>query len=119
MSNGLEPIKINLLNYNKNISIGNFEIEILALTHLIPEPNAIIIKTQKGNIFHTGDWKIDPDPLVGKPINENKLKSIKEEGISVMVCDSTNVFDENPSGSESEVRQVLEKFFQSTKKVRL
>ena len=81
MSNGLEPIKINLLNYNKNISIGNFEIEILALTHSIPEPNAIIIKTQKGNIFHTGDWKIDPDPLVGKPINENKLKSIKKEGI--------------------------------------
>jgi len=116
MSNGLEPIKINLLNYNKNISIGNFEIEILALTHSIPEPNAIIIKTQKGNIFHTGDWKIDPDPLVGKPINENKLKSIKEEGISVMVCDSTNVFDENPSGSESEVRQVFRKIFSKHKK---
>ena len=116
MSNGLEPIKINLLNYNKNISIGNFEIEILALTHSIPEPNAIIIKTQKGNIFHTGDWKIDPDPLVGKPINENKLRSIKEEGISVMVCDSTNVFDENPSGSESEVRQVFRKIFSKHKK---
>ena len=116
ISNGLEPIKINLLNYNKNISIGNFEIEILALTHSIPEPNAIIIKTQKGNIFHTGDWKIDPDPLVGKPINENKLKSIKKEGISVMVCDSTNVFDENPSGSESEVRQVFRKIFSKHKK---
>ena len=66
LSNGLQPVDINLLDYNKNISIGNFVIEIFALTHSIPEPNAIIIKTDKGNIFHTGDWKIDPNPLVGR-----------------------------------------------------
>ncbi len=116
LSNGLQPVDINLLDYNKNISIGNFIIEIFALTHSIPEPNAIIIKTDKGNIFHTGDWKIDPNPLVGEPINENKLKLIRNDGINVMICDSTNVFDENPSGSESEVREVFREIFSKHKK---
>ena len=111
LSIGNQPAKINLLDYNKIISIGKFEVQIFALTHSIPEPNAIILKTKKGNIFHTGDWKIDPDPLVGKPINEKKLKDIKNEGINVMICDSTNVFNENPSGSESEVREVFREFF--------
>ena len=110
----MQPVDINLLDYNKNISIGNFIIEIFALTHSIPEPNAIIIKTDKGNIFHTGDWKIDPNPLVGEPINENKLKLIRNDGINVMICDSTNVFDENPSGSESEVREVFREIFLKT-----
>ena len=90
--------------------------QIFALTHSIPEPNAIILKTKKGNIFHTGDWKIDPNPLVGEPINENKLQLIKKDGINVMICDSTNVFDENPSGSESEVREVLKEIFFKHKK---
>ncbi len=116
LSIGGQPVKINLLNYNKNISIGKFEVQIFALTHSIPEPNAIILKTKKGNIFHTGDWKIDPNPLVGEPINENKLQLIKKEGINVMICDSTNVFDENPSGSESEVREVLKEIFFKHKK---
>ena len=92
--------------------------QIFALTHSIPEPNAIILKTKKGNIFHTGDWKIDPNPLVGEPINENKLQLIKKEGINVMICDSTNVFDENPSGSESEVREVLREIFLNIKKAK-
>ena len=116
LSIGSQPVKINLLNYNKNISIGKFEVQIFALTHSIPEPNAIILKTKKGNIFHTGDWKIDPNPLVGEPINENKLQLIKKDGINVMICDSTNVFDENPSGSESEVREVLREIFFKHKK---
>ena len=116
LSIGNQPAKINLLDYNKIISIGKFEVQIFALTHSIPEPNAIILKTKKGNIFHTGDWKIDPDPLVGKPINEKKLKDIKNEGINVMICDSTNVFNENPSGSESEVREVFKKIFSKNKK---
>ena len=116
LSNGIPPADINLLDYNKNISIGNFKIEIFALTHSIPEPNAIIIKTDKGNIFHTGDWKIDPNPLVGEPINENKLKLIGKDGINVMICDSTNVFNENPSGSESEVRETFREIFSGHKK---
>ena len=104
------------MDYNKEFYIGSFNIQIFALTHSIPEPNAIILKTQKGHIFHTGDWKIDPNPLVGKPIDKNKLKLIKKEGINVMICDSTNVFDENPSGSENEVRDVFKEIFLKKKK---
>ena len=104
---GTNEINIELLKYNENIKIGKFHIEILALTHSIPEPNAIIIRTEKLNIFHTGDWKIDPTPLVGKPIDQRKLNDLKKEGMSIMVCDSTNVFNENPSGSEYDVREEL------------
>ena len=116
MSNDLKDYDIKLMDYNKQMSIGEFVIEIFALTHSIPEPNAIIIKTKKGNIFHTGDWKIDPDPLIGQPIDLEKLKKIKSDGIDAMICDSTNVFNENPSGSEKDVRDVFRKIFSEKKK---
>ena len=108
---GIKEINIELLNYNENKKIGKFAIETLALTHSIPEPNAIIIRTEKLNIFHTGDWKIDPTPLVGNPIDQEKLKDLKNEGMAIMVCDSTNVFNENPSGSENDVREELRQIF--------
>ena len=108
---GIKEIDIELLNYNENKKIGKFAIETLALTHSIPEPNAIIIRTEKLNIFHTGDWKIDPTPLVGNPIDQEKLKDLKNEGMAIMVCDSTNVFNENPSGSENDVREELRQIF--------
>ena len=107
--------EINLLKYNSRFNLGPFEIEILALTHSIPEPNAVIIRTSKGNVFHTGDWKIDPKPLVGKAIDENKLKKISNEGINAMVCDSTNVFNEKMSGSENDVRESFKKIFNHQK----
>ena len=108
---GIKEINIELLNYNENKKIGKFAIETLALTHSIPEPNAIIIRTEKLNIFHTGDWKIDPTPLVGNPIDQEKLNDLKNEGMAIMVCDSTNVFNENPSGSENDVREELRQIF--------
>ena len=108
---GIKEINIELLNYNENKKIGKFAIETLALTHSIPEPNAIIIRTEKLNIFHTGDWKIDPTPLVGNPIDQEKLSDLKNEGMAIMVCDSTNVFNENPSGSENDVREELRQVF--------
>ena len=110
-SSGIKEINIELLNYNENKKIGKFAIETLALTHSIPEPNAIIIRTEKLNIFHTGDWKIDPTPLVGNPIDQEKLSDLKNEGMAIMVCDSTNVFNENPSGSENDVREELRQIF--------
>ncbi|MDC2965887.1 ribonuclease J, partial [Alphaproteobacteria bacterium] len=108
---GIKEINIELLNYNENKKIGKFIVETLALTHSIPEPNAIIIRTEKLNIFHTGDWKIDPTPLVGNPIDQEKLNDLKNEGMAIMVCDSTNVFNENPSGSENDVREELRQIF--------
>ncbi len=108
-SQGISNYEINILEYGKSLKIGSFDIEIYCLTHSIPEPNAVLLKTKKGNIFHTGDWKIDPQPLVGKPIEHKNLQKFVKDGIDVMVCDSTNVFDPKPSGSEGEVRENLKK----------
>jgi len=113
---GCTNYKIILLEYNKRFKIGAFDIEAFALTHSIPEPNSIIIRSKKGNVFHTGDWKIDPQPLVGQPINHKKLEELSNEGIHTLVCDSTNVFDETPSGSEEEVRVNLREIFKKKKK---
>lgn len=99
--------------------IGSFEVQMVSLTHSIPEPNAVIIGTPAGNIFHTGDWKIDPEPLVGNPINEDEMKKIGDKGVLAMVCDSTNVFNEGTSGSEGDVRRNLTEVIKSYKKERI
>lgn len=90
-----------------SMDIGPFNIEMVTLTHSIPEPNGVLITTPVGKVFHTGDWKIDPKPLVGEAIDEITLKRIGDEGVLAMVCDSTNVFFNEPSGSESDVRDNL------------
>ena len=92
---------------NSKIKLGAFEIDFVTLTHSILEPNGLSIKTPLGTILHTGDWKIDPNPLIGSQIDEKKLKSIGESGVSAMICDSTNIFSPGRSGSESDVRDSL------------
>lgn len=86
---------------------GPFEVEYITLTHSIPEPNALAIRTPAGVILHTGDWKIDPDPQIGAPTDIAALSKYGDEGVLAMVCDSTNVFEEGESGSEETVRQAL------------
>jgi ribonuclease J len=86
---------------------GPFHIEAVSLTHSIPEPNALIIKVKDQTIFHTGDWKIDPYPLIGEATDIKKLIELGEQGITAMVCDSTNVFEEGHSGSEQTVSKML------------
>ena len=92
---------------NSQIKLGAFEIDFITLTHSILEPNGLSIKTPLGTILHTGDWKIDPNPLIGSQIDEKKLKSIGERGVSTMICDSTNIFSPGRAGSESDVRDSL------------
>jgi ribonuclease J len=82
---------------------------LITMTHSILEPNALAIRTKFGTVFHTGDWKIDPEPLLGDLTDEARLKTIGEEGALAMVCDSTNVFVEGEAGSEATVRANLEK----------
>jgi ribonuclease J len=89
------------------VSLGPFEVDFMTLTHSIAEPSALAIRTPLGTIFHTGDWKIDPDPLIGHPLDEAALAALGEEGVLAMVCDSTNVFNPSASGSEAEVRKHL------------
>ena len=86
------------------------------MTHSILEPNGLKINTPSGTILHTGDWKCDPNPLIGNKIDENKLKQIGDDGVLAMVCDSTNVFSMGRSGSELDVRKNMLKVFERLKK---
>ncbi|MDC3204747.1 ribonuclease J [Pelagibacteraceae bacterium] len=95
--------KLNIVDLSSEIQIKPFDIKFQTLTHSIPEPNSLFIKTKLGTIYHTGDWKIDDNPIVGESIDFNKLKENSEE-ILAMVCDSTNVLTSGRSGSESMVR---------------
>ncbi len=105
---GLEgEAKIKVLQLGARFKVGPFDIEMVSLTHSIPEPNALVIRTAHGTIFHTGDWKIDPTPLIGEPIDEAKLRKIGEEGVLALIGDSTNVFRAGVAGSEAEVRESL------------
>ena len=95
--------KLNIVDLSSEIQIKPFDIKFQTLTHSIPEPNSLFIKTKLGTIYHTGDWKIDDNPIVGESIDFNKLKENSEE-VLAMVCDSTNVLTSGRSGSESTVR---------------
>ena len=103
---------LNIVPLNSKIKLGAFEIDFVTLTHSILEPNGLSIKTPLGTILHTGDWKIDPNPLIGSQIDEKKLKSIGESGVSAMICDSTNIFSPGRAGSESDVRDSLLKIME-------
>ncbi len=92
---------------SSKFEIGPFGIELMTLTHSIPEPNAVIIRTKAGTIFHTGDWKFDPDPLIGEPADEAALRKLGDENILALIGDSTNVFREGTAGSEADVRTSL------------
>ena len=98
---------LNIVPLNSKIKLGAFEIDFVTLTHSILEPNGLSITTPLGTILHTGDWKIDPNPLIGGNVDEQKLKKIGDKGVSVMICDSTNVFSPGRAGSEADVRESL------------
>lgn len=89
------------------IDIGPFTITYLPLAHSIAEGNALLIETPYGRIFHTGDWKLDEDPIIGEPTTEEELRAIGDEGVLALVCDSTNAFNLESSGSEGAVHHAL------------
>ncbi len=102
-----QHIPVNEVEIGSEFSLGAFTLDLIPLTHSIPEMQAIAIKTRHGTIMHTGDWKLDADPLVGQVSDEETLKRYGDEGVLAMVCDSTNAFVEGESGSESDVRKAL------------
>ncbi|MBU8547068.1 MULTISPECIES: ribonuclease J [Roseomonadaceae] len=87
--------------------LGVFDLEFLRVAHSIVEPQALAIRTKYGTILHTGDWKLDPNPLIGPPTDEAAFGRLGDEGVLAMVCDSTNAMVEGHSGSEAEVRRNL------------
>ena len=108
--------KLKVVQLNGKVELGPFKIEFVTLTHSILEPNGLSIETPAGTVLHTGDWKCDPNPLIGNTINENKLKEIGDKGVLAMICDSTNVFSPGRAGSEMDVRKNLLKIMENLNK---
>ncbi|MGI8944243.1 MAG: ribonuclease J [Qipengyuania sp.] len=90
-----------------SIDVGPFSVTYIPLAHSIAEGNALLIETPHGRVFHTGDWKLDEDPIIGEPTTGEELSAIGDEGVLALVCDSTNVFNPAPSGSEGAVHKGL------------
>jgi ribonuclease J len=111
----LDEVDITEVPLNGSIELGPFSLDMITLTHSIPEPNALAIDTPAGLILHTGDWKIDPDPLLGDVTDAAAIRKLGDEGILAMVCDSTNVFVDGTAGSEADVRVALTKLIGSLK----
>ena len=104
---GLENVPITEVPMSGTFALGEFEIELVTLTHSIPEPNAVVLRTPLGTVLHTGDWKFDPDPLVGGTADFVRLRQLGEAGILAMICDSTNALRPGEAGSEADVRKSL------------
>ena len=102
-----ERVPINIVPMSGRFDIGPFDLELITLTHSIPEPNAVVVRTRVGTVLHTGDWKLDPDPLIGSPTDEDRLRQVGDEGVLAIVCDSTNALRPGSSRSEGELRQSL------------
>ncbi len=102
-----DRVKLHIVENGGNVQLGPFDFTYMPLAHSIAEGNALVIDTPYGRIFHTGDWKLDDEPLVGVPSTPEALTKIGDEGVLAMVCDSTNVFNEHSAGSEAMVRASL------------
>ena len=96
-------VKLNIVERGGAIELGPFKVRFVALSHSIPEGNGLLIETPFGRVFHTGDWKIDETPVLGEAPSTEVLTRIGDEGVLALVCDSTNVFQPEPSGSEESV----------------
>src|SRR6185369_15657067 len=107
----VDRANVTIVPLGGKISLGPFELELVTMTHSIPEPNALAIRTPLGTILHTGDWKIDPEPLVGDVTDEASLRALSNEGVLALIGDSTNALRHGESGSEGSVRKTLTELF--------
>jgi len=100
-------VSLRIIERGGSIDLDPFRVTYVPLAHSIPEGNGLLIETPFGNVFHTGDWKIDETPVLGHPSSAETLTDIGEAGVLALVCDSTNVFQDNASGSEAGVHAGL------------
>lgn len=103
----LDQVELNVIPLKGVFDVAPFSVEYVTLTHSIPEPNALVIKTPAGSIVHTGDWKLDPNPLIGEVSDQKRFEELGDEGVLALVCDSTNALLAGRTGSESDVRESL------------
>lgn len=111
----LDQVTLHEVPLGGTINLGPFEVEMVTITHSIAEPNGLAIKTPLGVILHTGDWKLDNDPVVGERTDVETIKRLGDEGVLAMVCDSTNVFVDGVAGSEGDVKVALAELIQGLK----
>lgn len=104
----LGKVELNIIPEDHGpLELGPFTVTYLPLAHSIAEGNAVLIETPHGRVFHTGDWKLDDEPIIGEPTTEEDLRAIGDDGVLALVCDSTNVFNPKPSGSEGAVHRAM------------
>ena len=104
---GAPEIPVNIIPLGGRFTLGPFDIELVSMAHSIPESNGLIIRTPLGAVLHTGDWKIDPTPVIGPPTDEGKLRALGDEGCLALIGDSTNAVREGRSPSEADVARCL------------
>jgi ribonuclease J len=98
---GIENPPLYEIPLGAQVDAGPFSVEYIGLTHSIPEPNGLLIKTPAGAVFHTGDWKLDDGPVIGLPYDAGRLRELRRQRLLAMVCDSTNAVVDGSTGSES------------------
>jgi ribonuclease J len=103
----LDEVRINVVPMAARFDLGPFDIEFVPVTHSLPEPSALAIRTPLGTVLHTGDWKLDRKPTIPPEFDEPRMREIGEEGVRAVVGDSTNVLREGFSPSESDVESSL------------
>lgn len=111
----INEVELNVIPMGGSFSLAPFDFRLFPLAHSIIEMSAVVIDTPYGRVFHTGDWKLDDAPVIGKPSTESQLREIGDEGVLAMVCDSTNVFNQAGSGSEGSVKADLLKSVKAAK----
>ncbi len=102
-----EDLPLEVVRMGGKQNIGPFEVELIAMSHSIPEPSALAITTPLGTVLHTGDWKLDETPLTSAPTDEARLREIGREGVAALICDSTNAIRDGVSPSEADVAENL------------
>src|SRR5215831_17591947 len=104
---GAPDIPVKVIPLGARLTIGPFDVELVSMSHSIPESNGLIIRTRLGTVLHTGDWKLDPTPILGPPTDEKKLRALGDAGCLALIGDSTNAFRDGRSPSERDVAKAL------------
>ena len=115
---GMGPIEYNVIDTEKRVSIGGFDIEFFNVNHSIPDGVGLIIRTDIGNVIHSGDFKIDHHPIDGVHTELHKIARAGEEGVLALLCDSTNAEEEGYTLPERDVgRTLMDKFEKASKRI--
>ena len=115
-NNAGDRVQIREIPLGGRFEAGPFDVELVTMSHSIPEPSALAIRTPAGLVLHTGDWKLDRTPYVGDPADETKLKALGDEGVLAMISDSTNAMRDGRSPSETEVARSISDIVQGAKR---